>query len=242
MRSRGFEWIDWGPVLLFTAVGLAITLEPNNGDGTWIDTLLMPAATVPVLWWRRAPLGAAIAIATGMAIGGAPTFDQVRCGFALPGALLILFSLADREERGHALIGLAAVELGVVSLMFTDTVLDVTDGTFDPGALFPLLLCAAVWGIGRLYRTRGIMVRELADRTQALERARAETAQLAAEAERIRLAGILDAAARDRLRRVVELATNPAERGGSRARFESIERDVRDILQRMRGLLGLLRG
>jgi hypothetical protein len=236
MRTRGIPWIDVGPFLVVTAVGLAITLQPDNGDGTVVDTLLMPAATVPVLWWRRAPLGAAIAIAIGMAVSGAPTFDQVRCGFALPGALLILFSLAAKEDRGRALLGLAAVELGVVSLMFSDTVLDVTDGPFDPGALFPLVLCAAVWGIGRLFHARSEMVRELADRTEALERARAETAQLAAEAERNRLAGVLDATVRDHVRAIVELA------GGGSADFERIENEARDSLHRMRQLLGLLHG
>jgi hypothetical protein len=236
MRTRGIPWIDVGPFLVVTAAGLAITLQPDNGDGTFVDTLLMPAATVPVLWWRRAPFGAAIAIAIGMAISGAPTFDQVRCGFALPGAFLILFSLAAQEDRGRALAGLAAVELGVVSLMFTDTVLDVTEGPFDPGALFPLVLCAAVWAAGRLYRARARMVRELADRTDALERARAQTAQVTVEAERVRLAAVLDAAVRDRVRAIVEMA------GGDGASFERIEHDARDTLHRMRGLLGLLHG
>jgi hypothetical protein len=237
MRSRGSIWIDVGPFLVVTAVGLAITLQPDNGDGTFVDTLVMPAATVPVLWWRRAPLGAAIAIAVGMVVSGVPTFDQVRCGFALPGALLILFSLAATEERRRALLGLAAVELGVLSLMFTDTVLDITEGPFDPGALFPLVLCAAVWGLGRLFRARAGMVDELADRTETLARTREQTAQLAVEAERIRLAAVLDVAVRDRLRGIVELASQSR---GSDDSFERIERDARDTLQRMRGLLGLL--
>jgi hypothetical protein len=239
MRSRGSIWIDVGPFLVVTAVGLAITLQPDNGDGTFVDTLVMPAATLPVLWWRRAPLAAAIAIAVGMVVSGVPTFDQVRCGFALPGALLILFSLAATEERRRALLGLVAVELGVLSLMFTDTVLDITEGPFDPGALFPLVLCAAVWGLGRVFRARARMVDELADRTEALARTREQTAQLAVEAERIRLAAVLDVAVRDRLRGIVELASQSGASGDS---FERIERDARDTLHRMRGLLGLLRG
>jgi hypothetical protein len=246
MRSRAGGWLDLGPALVFTAVGLVITLQPDNGDGTVVDTLLMPAATLPVIWWRRAPLGAAIAIAVGMVISGAPTFDQVRCGFAIPGAMLILFSVAAREERRRALLGLVAIELGVASLLFTDSVLDITEGPFVPGALFPLVLCAAVWGAGRLFRSRARMVAELADRTAALERAREQTAQLAAESERIRLAGVLDVAVRDRLRAIVELA---AARDGpsatfddARATFEWIEREGRDSLHRMRQLLGLLHG
>ena len=63
------------------------------------DTILVPTATIWVYWWRRAPLLAAVGFAAGMVLSGIPTFDQVRCGYVLPGALLILFSVGQREDR-----------------------------------------------------------------------------------------------------------------------------------------------
>jgi hypothetical protein len=176
-----------------------------------------------------------------MLVSGIPTFDQIRCGFALPGALLILFWLGAREDRRRASLGLAAVQLGVVSLLFTDSVLDVTKGPFDPGALFPLVLCAAVWGLGRMYRARSVLLAELAGRGRALEEARARTSQLAVEAERIRLTGVLDAAVRERIGEIVRLARD-GDPGDARKVFEAIEREARESLHRLRQVLGVLHG
>lgn len=221
---------DLGPVILLTLVGLATTLDPENGDGTVIDTLLVPFVTVPVFWWRRAPLPAALALAAGIVISGAPTFDQIRCGFAMPGALLILFGLAAWQERRPALIGLAAIEGGVAFLLFTDTLL-------DPSAAFLLVLCALVWGAGRLYRERGQLAAQLAERTDELERTREEVAHIAADVERARIAGDIDLAIRDGLRELVALAD--AGQTGA-ADFAAIEAAGRDLLASVRKLLGVL--
>ena len=68
-----------------------------------------------------------------------------------------------------------------------------------------------------------------------LQRQRQRTEELAVELERTRLAGALDAAARDRTRAMLELA----ERGGPEA-FGGIEQLGRESLHDMRELLGTL--
>jgi hypothetical protein len=235
MKAVRGLWPDLVPVVLLTALGVAIT-DPSSGDDTIVGTLLVPTVTVPVFWWRRAPLAAAIGISIGMIVSGIPSFDQIRCGFAIPGALLILFSLGSREELRRGLTGLAAVEGGVVFLLFTDPRL-------DAGAAFFLPLCAGLWGAGRLFRSRTQVAAELAERTRDLERTREETAQLAAEIERAKVAADLDVAARDRVRSVVEMARRGEEAADemSREAFEEIEREGRESLNRMRELLGVLR-
>src|SRR3954452_7757065 len=110
MTSRWGLWPDLLPVIALTALGIAIT--QSESETAW-GTILVPAGTVWVYWWRRAPLVAAVGIAAGMVLTGIPTFDQTRCGYILPGALLILFSLGQREERDRALTGLAAIEAWV---------------------------------------------------------------------------------------------------------------------------------
>jgi signal transduction histidine kinase len=231
--------LDLTPAVALTAVGIVITLQPDSGDSTGISTLLVPAITVPVFWWRRAPLPAALAIAVGMIVSGIPTFDQTRCGFAIPGALLILFSLASRSERPPAIIGLAAVEAGFAFLLFTDPAL-------DSGAAFILVLAAGVWGAGRAYRSQTGLATELAERTGDLERTREETAQLAVEIERTKVAAELDVAASERIRALVELARDGETAvvqapSGSREAFAVIERDGRESLNQIRELLGVLR-
>ena len=49
-------WLDWAIAAALTAIGIAMTLDPANGDGTIVDTLVIGAGTLPVIWRRRAPL------------------------------------------------------------------------------------------------------------------------------------------------------------------------------------------
>jgi signal transduction histidine kinase len=235
MKGERRLWPDVLPVVVLTAAGIAMTLDPPSGEKTIWDTLLVPTVTFPVFWWRRAPFAAAIAIAVGMVVSGIPTFDQLRCGFALPGAMLILFGLGSRDERDRSLIGLAAIEAGIVFLMFTDPQLDI-------GGAFILVLAVGVWGAGRFYRSRTTVAAELSERTRDLEQTREEAAQLAAEVERAKVAAGLDVAARDRIRTVVEMARE-GEAGGeaSPQDFQRIEREGRESLNQMRELLGVLR-
>jgi signal transduction histidine kinase len=112
----------------------------------------------------------------------------------------------------------------------------------DPGAAFIPVLAAGVWGAGRLYGSRSRVAAELSDRTRDLQQTREESAQLAAEIERARVAADLDVAARDRIRAVVEMAREGEERSdGAPEDFERIEREGRESLNQMRELLGVLR-
>src|SRR6266487_2055519 len=90
MRGERRPWLDPALAAVLTAIGLVITFDPGNGDGTVIDSIVIATVTVPVAWRSRAPLPAAAALAVGMVVSGVPTFDQTRCGVAIPAALLIL--------------------------------------------------------------------------------------------------------------------------------------------------------
>ena len=207
---------DLAAGVTLTALGLLIAF----GDGASAHALLMPAATLPVIWRRQAPDAAALALAAGiLATAGLP-----RCGAVIPAALLVLYALGDRLAAPAAVLG------ALVLLAFTDPII-------SPAALeFILPLGAGVWAAGRLVRSRDRVARELAARSRELERQRERTAQLAVALERTRLAGALDVAARDRTRRMVELAER-----GEREAFGEIERLGRETLHELRELLGTLR-
>jgi hypothetical protein len=147
-------WLDWAIAGALTALGVFMTLGRDNPDGTIVDSIVVAAVTLPVAWRRSAPLVAAAALAPGVVVSGIPTFDQSRCGVAIPAALLILFSLAARRGLRQALGGLALVLGGMVALLLTDPLL-------DAGAVFILPLCAGVWWIGRLVRSRNRVAAEL---------------------------------------------------------------------------------
>jgi hypothetical protein len=239
MTRERLPWLDPALAAALTALGLLITFDPGNGDGTVIDSVVIGTVTIPVAWRSRAPLAAAAALAVGTVVSGIPSFDQIRCGVAIPAALLILFSLAARREIAAALTGLALVLAGMVFLLFTDPQL-------DAGALFILPLCAGVWGAGRLVRSRSRIAAELEERSRRLVATREETARMAVEVERLQLATNIDVEARARVNELVELAGRARtalreEPNGSRDAFARIEQGGRDSLNQIRELLGVLR-
>jgi signal transduction histidine kinase len=239
MRGRRQPWLDPVIAAVLTAAGLAITFGATNGDGTIVDSFVVPTATLPVAWRRRAPLAAALALAAGMVISGVPTFDQTRCGAALPAALLVLFTLAAARERKDAVTGLVALLAGIAFLLFTDSQL-------DAGAAFLLPLAAGVWWAGRLVRSRGELAAQLQERARVLRETREQTAQMAVEVERLRLASDLDSAARARVGELVALADRTQavlseEPERSPEAFARIERAGRESLNELREMLGVLR-
>jgi signal transduction histidine kinase len=229
-------WLDWALAAALTAIGIGMTLDPDNGGGTIVDSFVIGAVTLPVIWRRRAPLAAAAAVAAGTVISGIPSFDQVRCGVAIPAALLILFSAAARRPRDPALGALGAVLAGMVVLLFTDPQLDL-------GAAFILPLSAGVWWAGRLVRSRTLLAAELAERSHLLAQTREEQARLAVEGDRAAIAADLEVTAQRPLRAMIELADAGAGQRPepARATFASIEHQGREALNEMRGLLGALR-
>src|SRR5205823_78696 len=83
-------------------------------------------------------------------------------------------------------------------------------------------------------------------RSRLLEHQREQSAGLAVEIERTRLAGDLDAAARARVRAMIDLAGSGERAVGhdpqaARAAFARIEQISRESLNEMRALLGVLR-
>jgi signal transduction histidine kinase len=245
---RRWIWIDVLICAVLFAVALPVTLGPDAPDGagagTVWDSLLLPAVILPVLLRRRAPVAAAALFAASCVVSGFPTFDQFRLAAAVPAGMLISYSLGARIDCSKAAGGLALVLAGMVFIGFTDVVVEDEGG---PAAmvLFSFPLCTGVWIAGRVVRSREQVADQLRARSILLERQREETAALALEIERTRLASDLDAAARARVREITELAA--AERNAeidperSRQAFSQIERLGRESLNELRGLLGVLR-
>jgi signal transduction histidine kinase len=220
---------------------LPATLSSDDiGAGTVWDSILLPAVILPVLLRRRDPLAAAALLAAGCVVSAVPTFNQFRLAAAIPAGMLIAYSVATRSDRNRAIAGLALVLAGMTFVAFTDVVLDDDGGPLGM-ILFAFPLCAGTWAAGRVVRSRDLVAAQLRERSLMLERQREQTAALAVEVERTRLASDLDAAARSRVRELVELA-EAAERLDDPGRtFGEIERIARDSLNELRGLLGVLR-
>jgi hypothetical protein len=225
---------DLAICLAFTVAGVLLTLGEGGGNArTVVDSLVAPAATLPVLLWRRAPLAAAAALPVGVLVSAIPTFDQIRCGVAIPIALMVMFSAGVRLERDHALAALLAGTGAMAILLPTDVLL-------DESAIPVLLLPALGWVAGRAVRAQSALARQLAARGDELEARRAYVAGLAAEVERGRVSRDIQAAAHERVRELAAAARR-ADEAPSDGDLDGIEREGRAALNAMRDLLGALR-
>jgi signal transduction histidine kinase len=239
--SRRWFVVDLAICAAMFAYMMPPTLSSDEiGAGTVWDTILLPAVILPVLLRRRDAFAAAALFAAGCVVSGVPTFDQFRLAAAIPAGMLIAYSLATRADRPRAELGLALVLAGMVFIGFTDVVLDDNGG---PGGMivFSFPLCIGTWVAGRVVRSRERVAEQLRERSLMLERQREETAALAVEVERTRLASDLDAAARGRVRQLVELAGAAERLDDPEQTFGQIERIARESLNELRGLLGVLR-
>jgi signal transduction histidine kinase len=176
----------------------------------------------------------------GVVISGLVTHSGVRCASVIPVGLLIAYSIGLRCERARALQGVGVVLAGQLLESVTDGQIDIT--------VFPFVavLTVGIWGAGRVVRSRTEAADALAARTRALERQREQTARLAVDVEKLRVASDLDLTARERVAEIVRQAdagesAAGVDPDGTREAFAGIERSGRQSLNEMRSLLGVLR-
>jgi signal transduction histidine kinase len=228
--------------LALLAAGVPPTMQSGKiGAGTALDTVLLPTLIVPILLRRRSPVLAAGAFAAGSVVSAIPTFDQFRVIVAVPVAALIVYQLARDSEPRHPIRGLLLIAAGLAFVGATDATLE---GVAGEGRMMlfslPLIVCS--WVGGRLVRSRERLIAQLAERSALLVRRREETAGLAVDVERARLAADLDAAARLRVQAIAARALVGSDDAvAARDAFAAIEHLGRDSLDEMRALLGVLR-
>lgn len=207
-------------------------------DASYLAMPVFLAVTVPVLWRRAAPLAALAAVLVAVAVHIAVFGTVTRCGVVFPVVWVLLFAAGARLELRPALLGLA-IGLGAIAVMAS------SDSQIDLLHAVPFgVLSAIVWGAGRLARSRGRIAAELRARTEELRNVRDERARLEVATDRARLSGELDELLHRRLGELARMAdagaleANPAS---ATATLATIERDSRQTLEQMRGLVGVLR-
>jgi signal transduction histidine kinase len=233
----GASALDVVGALLLTGVGIASLVSNHVAV---VPAVTVAVATMPVAWRRRVPVGCALAFVAGVGLSALATDEGIRCGAVYPAGMLVAYSLGLRCRRSSALVGLAAVLGGQLLESVTDARVDIS--------AFPFVgvLTFGVWAAGRFARSRNRVAEELRVRTRALEGQREETARLAVDVEKLRIASDLELVARERVARIGGLA-DAGERdaragaGGTHERFALIERFGRETLNELRGLLGVMR-
>jgi hypothetical protein len=227
-----WRWHDWPPTEdeeAFIRVGALLPAE--------FAMPLFLLVTMPLLWRRAAPLAAVEAAFAGLLINLALLGTEfLRSGVVLLAAFLFAFTAGAQLEVREARLALA-LALGL-------TVVD-TLAAFGPShAAVMGGLTAAIWGIGRIVRSRRRIADELEERTAELREARDERARLEVAGERTRLSRELDEVLQRRLGELVRTADQgapPGDAAGATARLAEIERESRRTLEDMRSVVGVLR-
>jgi hypothetical protein len=203
----------------------------------WTGIPLFLIVTVPLLWRRVAPLVAVGAAFAGLAVNELLVgTDFVRCGVVFPTAFIFAFTTGALLDGPEARAGLG-LALG----------LTVLDAAVEFGPLNPLVFGAvtvAMWGIGRIVRSRKRMADELEVRTAELRATRDERARLEVATDRARISAELDELLQRRLGELARLADAGAREDEARAAtatLAEIERESRRTLEDMRGVVGVLR-
>lgn len=240
---KGASALDLLGVLMLTSLGVVSLTSSRVGHhqpAGFGSSLTVALAILPVAWRRRAPVGCAIAFVVGVGLSAVATHSGVRCAAVYPAGMLIGYSIGARREGVTAQQGIGVVLAGQLLESGTDHQVSL--------AVFPFIaaLTLGIWWAGGVVRSRGRVADALVERTLALERQREDTARLAVDVEKLRVAGDLDLVARDRVAEIVKLAdagelAAASDPVATREAFAGIERSGRESLNEMRGLLGVLR-
>jgi hypothetical protein len=226
---------------VLSLLGLALmyddTLDPAH-RASYLAIPVFLLVTVPVLWRRHAPLPALIAVLAGLVVHIGLFGTVTRCGVVFSVTWLLSYGAGARLPRAGALAALI-IALGCVVVMAS------SDGQIPlRSAAFFGPLTAVVWGAGRLARSRGQIAAALRRRTEELREVREERVRLQTATDRARLSGDLETALHRRLARLSRLADAGAVETdvvATTATLAEIERESRQTLEEMRGLVGVLR-
>ncbi|GAA3563235.1 sensor histidine kinase [Microlunatus spumicola] len=234
-------------IVLGSSAVLLKVLSPGADAVDWWFVLLVG---LPLAVRRRLPRTCAVLVGVVVAVQvvvGSPV------GFHDAALLVALATLTGWTSRREGLVGLGVAVLLVAGAALTPwwSWIDVRVGP-DPrtahvlGMLGGFVLLAAAWAYGEQVRHAREGAAALRERAARIEREREQQAELAAAAERARIAREMHDVVAHGLSVMVLQAEGaryslPADATVSRAALEEVARTGRTAIGEMRQLLGLLR-
>jgi signal transduction histidine kinase len=230
---------------VLAVAGLVEVLAVPSGEGDRaVSAVAVVCATVPLAWRRTRPLlplaALAIALVLQEALGG---FLIGRTATAVIAIVIALYSAGRHvpSARGLAAAAAAVVVLSAVRIATDPAVDDAAQAVLTVVAVsLPLL-------VGRWARGQALLQGALARRAAKLERDRERAARHAAETERMRIAGDLQAAVAGGLREIVASAEalpdhlRAGDHTAARGLLARSSTTAREALADVRRVLGILR-
>jgi signal transduction histidine kinase len=220
------------------AVVLVVSVPPVSavaGRNQALSLALIVALVTPLVWRRKAPF-LVFAIMTGLALVQFVTTKELTDDLAV----LVAFYTVAAYQPGRRIL-LAAVIMAAGAVL-------VATGARHPLPVWALLsgLVAAAAFLGYSARTRRAYLAALVDRAERLERDRDQQAQLAAAAERVRIAREMHDIVAHNIAVMIALADGAAytaetSPGQAASVMGQVSAAGRSALAEMRRLLGVLR-
>ena len=233
-RARRHPFLVDGFFAAFVVLFIGV-FGPDRHTPARVALALVMTAALTVR--RRYPIGAFVTVALAAALQFPLDVPAQVFDLAL---VIALYTVAANRSRRDALLALAVVELGVIASAFwwSD---EPARGIFGPA----VLAMAAVL-LGDRMRLRRAYLSELEERAARLELERDQQAQIAAAAERSRIARELHDVVAHSLSVMVAQADGASyaidtDLAKAKGAILSVAQTGRDALNEMRRLLGVLR-
>lgn len=228
---------------VFTVVGLVGLLAASDPEGEFADpdalgVVLSLGVTAPLFFRRRAPLATLLVSTVALVLLATLEYPaSVASQIILVGA----YSVGSHGEGARRIIGLVALELGVVTVIVVGIPDTTTGGLVVAGITY-----AAAYILGSAMRNRRLYLQQLEERSVLLARERDEAAKRAVADERLRIAQELHDVVAHSMGVIAVQAgvgahvidTDPEE---AKRSLEAISQTSRSTLVEIRRLLGVLR-
>jgi signal transduction histidine kinase len=245
-----YDWLRGHPLVVDSVLALLVAVLGLSAFGVRlvplpVGLLFIVALSAPVAVRRRYPVGAFVAV---IIVGGLEVLLMPRPLGSDLAVIVLLYTLAAYRPRRISLAGLAICLAGSAAAIAKWAQWPTLDSMYALGATAAVFAGPALlaWLLGDSMQWRRGYYRGLEERAARLERERDAQAQIAAAAERARIARELhDVVAHNVSVMVVQadgaafaFETSPEK---TRQALTAISRTGRQALAEMRGLLGVLR-
>ena len=251
--------MDWVVIAVFAVPGVLYALGAERPRGsTWVSLALFLVGGALLYWRRRRPVTVALAL-TGLGVATV-AFTGDTAGFEVAAMFAVYAVAASQPSRiAWPVLAIVVLALSAATLLWYDVV-TTDDGellrqSVEPGRmtvdrvvsiLVTTILCLVALAIGTNVRARRQHVSDLVERANSIARDRDQQAQLAAAAERTRIAREMHDVVAHSLTVMVALADGAKASGAKNPELASHALDEltetgRAALADMRRVLGVLR-
>jgi signal transduction histidine kinase len=177
ISARGVDRLLVGVLLLGAQVELALR---TSGADRAFAAVSAVAIVAPLLWRRRRPVPAALAVLAAVAVQSTVLRLEPFPASDIATLMCAGYAVGAHAQRRAAVLGLALLVIGEA----------VHAALFHPGSVAIALLGAAAvpWTVGRIVRGQRLLMDETQEKAAQVERSRARDARAAVTAERMRVA------------------------------------------------------